>query len=281
MRNKIMSVVAAAAVAVSGMFFSGAANADEKIVIEGSSTVGPIAKQFAEFFMDKNKGVNITVNESGSGNGAKALISGKCDIATMSRFMKEKEFKAAAGSGKMPVAHAVAMDGIAVVVNPANPVGKLTLEQIHDIYAGKVNNWKQVGGVDMPIVIISRDTSSGTYETFETKVMHKDPIASGVETVGSNGQMRARVQSTKNAIGYVGLGFVDKSVKAVLVNNIPATKSSVASGVYPIARPLFMFTDGYPKPGSTVFRFITMYLSKDGEAIIERIGFVPLTAYKK
>ena len=255
-------------------------NADEKIVVEGSSTVGPIAKAFAEYLMSKDKTLNITVNESGSGNGAQALIDGQCQVADMSRFMKEKEFKAAVANGAMPTATAVAMDGIAVIVNPVNSVKNLTVDQVRAIYKGEITNWKELKGPDMPIIMISRDSSSGTYETFEKLVMKKEKINSNAEYVGSNGQMRSRVQSTKGAIGYVGLGFVDKTVKAVTVNNIPATRKTVSSGVYPIARALFMFTNGYPKPGSSIHKFVTMYLSDDGQSIIERIGFVPLTSYE-
>lgn len=279
MKSRLLGAVVAGVALLFGGIGAGSVQAEEKIVIEGSSTVGPIAKAFAEFFMSNNQGVNITVNESGSGNGAKAIVAGTCDIATLSRFMKIEEFKAAVEGGKMPVAHVVAMDGIAIVVHPSNPVSAITMEQVNQIYSGKITNWKELGGADSPIVAISRDTSSGTYETFESLVMKKDKIDPKTEYVGSNGQMRARVQSTASAIGYVGLGFVDNSVKALPVNNVPATKRAVASGVYPIARPLYMFTDGYPKLGGTVHRFITVYLSPEGEAIINRLGFVPVTQY--
>ncbi len=267
-------------VMICALVFGAVANANEKIVVEGSSTVGPIAKAFAEYLMEKDKTLNITVNESGSGNGAQALIDGQCQVADMSRFMKGKEFKAAVANGAMPTATAVAMDGIAMIVNPVNSVKNLTVEEARRIYKGEITNWKELKGPDMPIIIISRDSSSGTYETFEGLVMKKEKISSNAEYVGSNGQMRARVQSTKGAIGYVGLGFVDKTVKALTVNNIPATKKTVASGVYPIARALFMFTNGYPKPGTNIHKFITMYLSDDGQSIIERIGFIPVTSYE-
>lgn len=265
---------------VCALVFGVASNADEKMVVEGSSTVGPIAKAFAEYLMEKDKSLNITVNESGSGNGAQALIDGQCQVADMSRFMKDKEFKAAVANGAMPTASAIAMDGIAIVVNPVNSIKNLSVEEIRKIFMGEITNWKELNGPDMPIIIISRDSSSGTYETFENLVMKKEKINSSAEYVGSNGQMRARVQSTKGAIGYVGLGFVDKTVKAVTVNNIPATKKTIATGVYPIARALFMFTNGYPKPGSNIHKFITLYLTDDGQSIIERIGFIPVTSYE-
>jgi phosphate transport system substrate-binding protein len=251
----------------------------DKIVIDGSTTVGPIAKAFAEYFMKLNKGVNVSVSESGSGNGAKSLINGACDVADMSRFMKDGEFKAAVEKGVMPVAHVIALDGIAVVVHPSNPVKGLTVEQVRDIYMGKVKNWNQVGGPNKEIVVISRDTNSGTYETFEGLVMNKEKMASGVEYVGSNGQARQRVQSTTGAIGYVGLGFVDRTIKAITVNDVEVSKATIVSGRYPIARPLFMFTSGYPKMGSHLYNFINLYHTKKGQEIVEAIGFIPLTQY--
>ncbi|MBD3335226.1 MAG: phosphate ABC transporter substrate-binding protein PstS family protein [Candidatus Eisenbacteria bacterium] len=255
------------------------AQADTQIVIDGSTTVGPIAKAFAEYYMGIHEEVQITVSESGSGNGAKSLINGTCDIADMSRFMKEKEFQAAAEKGIMPVPHVVAMDGLPIIVHPSNPISGLTVEQVRDIYLGKVTSWSELGGPDRRIVVISRDTNSGTYETFETLVMKKEKIAEGVEYVGSNGAVRQRVQSTPAAIGYAGLGFVDRTVKALEVNGIEPNPQTVASGRYPIARPLFMFTDGYPKLGSHLHTFVTLHLTPRGQEIIESIGFIPLTAY--
>jgi phosphate transport system substrate-binding protein len=251
----------------------------ENIVVDGSTTVGPIAKAFAEYYMGMHPDVNITVSESGSGNGAKSLINGTCQVADMSRFMKDTEFKAALDNGVYPVAHVVAMDGIAIVVHPSNPVKGLTVEQVRNIYVGKIKSWKEIGGPDVPIVIVSRDTNSGTYETFESLVMNKEKIAENAEYVGSNGAIRQRVQSTEAAIGYVGLGFVDHSLKALEIAGIQPTAQTVASGKYPIARPLFMFTNGYPELGSPLHHFVTIHLSKQGQQIVEGIGYVPVTNY--
>jgi phosphate transport system substrate-binding protein len=259
------------------------AHAQEKekntIVIDGSTTVGPIAKAFAEYYMSRHKDVNITVSESGSGNGAKSLLNGTCDVADMSRFMKAKEFKAAVEKGVMPVAHVVAVDGIAIIVNPRNPVKNLTIKQVRDIYKGNITNWNQLGGPNKKIIKISRDTNSGTYETFVKLIMNKEKIAKDAEYVGSNGAVRQRVQSTAGAIGYVGLGFVDRTVKALKIEGVSPDKDTISSGRYPIARPLFMFTNGYPKLGSHLHAFVTLYLSKKGQKIIESIGFVPVTKY--
>ncbi|MCU0638557.1 MAG: phosphate ABC transporter substrate-binding protein [Candidatus Krumholzibacteria bacterium] len=269
------------ALAMSAAIMAGPAITAETIVIDGSTTVGPIAKAFAEYYMSLHKDVNITVSESGSGNGAKSIVNGTCDIADMSRFMKPTEFAAAVEKGRMPVAHVVAVDGIAMIVNPANPVKALTVEQVRGIYTGAIRNWKEIGGPDVAIVRISRDTNSGTYETFESLVMNKEKIHEGVEYVGSNGAIRQRVQSTPAAIGYVGLGFVDRSVKALDINGVMPERNTVASGKYPIARPLFMFTNGYPELGSHLHAFVTLYLTERGQEIVEEIGFIPVTNYRK
>ena len=251
----------------------------QTLQIDGSTTVGPIADAFAEAFKSNYPNLEITVKKTGSGDGAAALVDGRCDIATMSRFMKDEEFKKAVEKGVFPVAHVVAMDGVCVVVHPSNPVTQLTKEQIRNIYTGKIANWKEVGGTDLPIVVISRDTSSGTYETFHGLVMNKEEMGSKVEYVNSNPQAHARVKTTVGAIGYVGIGFLDSNVKALKVDGILPSRQTITIGQYPVARPLFMFTNGYPKLGSMTYKFCTYYLTETGQEIIEAKGFVPVTNY--
>lgn len=260
------------------LLMAGVASA-ETLQLEGSTTVGPIADAFAEYFRSIYPDLQITVKKTGSGDGAAALIDSRCDIANMSRFMKEKEFADAVAKGIYPVAHVVAMDGVCVIVHPSNPVKELTKAQVRDIYMGKIKNWSQVGGPSMPIVVVSRDTSSGTYETFHNLVMEKQKMASNVEYVNANPQAHARVKTTRSAIGYVGLGFVDSSVKALKIDGIMPSRKTIASGVYPVTRPLFMFTNGYPKLGSMTHKFCTFYLTEKGQELIEDKGFVPLTNY--
>lgn len=266
-----MTLIALAAAA----FTSAPAMAEKNIVIDGSTTVGPIAKAFADYYKEKT-GIGAAISESGSGNGVKSLINGACDIANMSRFMKDSEFKTCVGKGILPVAHVVAFDGLAVVVNPANKVGALTMAQLADIYTGKIRNWKELGGDDAEIVVISRDTNSGTYETFNELVLRKNPVVKGAEYVGSNGQAKTRVASTKNAIAYVGLGFADDSVKTLSVDGILPSSKTIVSGKYPIARPLFMFTNKYPKMGTPVYDFVTLHLSEEGREIVRDLGYVPV-----
>jgi len=252
-------------------------HAQDKLVLDGSTTVGPIAKAFAEFYMRQNPGVTITVSESGSGNGAKALLNGTCDIANLSRDLKDSERKAMMEKGIKPVAHVVAHDALPVLVHPSNKIKGLTTEQIRDIYVGKIVNWKEVGGSDLRIVVISRDTNSGTYESFKDLVLGKEAkICEGAEYVGSNGAIRQRVQSTKGAIGYAGLGFVDRSVKALTVNGIPPSVETVHAKTYPIARDLYMFTNGEPPANSLAGQFLTLKGSEKGREIVEEIGFIPV-----
>lgn len=250
--------------------------AGENIIIDGSTTVGPIAKAFAEFYKESHPDVNITISESGSGNGVKSLINKACNIANLSRFMKDSEFKSCVANGVLPVAHVVAFDGLAVIVNPKNKIRSLTMSDIAAIYTGKITNWKQLGGDDAKIVVVSRDTNSGTYETFNELVLKKAKIVKDAEYVGSNGQARTRVNTTKDAIAYVGLGFVDDTVKPLSVEGILPNPKSITSGKYPIARPLFMFTNGYPKMGGDIFNFVTLHLSGEGREIISDLGYIPV-----
>ncbi|MFO7534141.1 MAG: PstS family phosphate ABC transporter substrate-binding protein [Kiritimatiellia bacterium] len=272
--NKVKKAMAG--LVAMGMAAGMATAADaKKIVVDGSTTVGPIAKAFAEYYMGMHADVNITVSESGSGNGAKSLVNAACDLATMSRPMKNSEMKAAQDSGTLIIEHIVAMDGIALVVHPSNPLANLTVDQIRDIYTGKIRNWKELGGPDQPLVVISRDTNSGTYESFETLVMNKAKMGEKVEYVGSNGAIRQRVMSTPAAIGYVGLAFTE-GVKALTVNGVEVTAETVTSKKYPVSRPLYMYTNGRPKPGTALHDFITLSGTPDGRKIIEDTGFVPV-----
>jgi phosphate transport system substrate-binding protein len=275
----MMSKVSICLISVLALLISNKALSAENIHIEGSTTVGPIADGFAEVFQKMYPDVTITVNKSGSGTGAAALIDGRCDIATMSRFMKEQEFKDAVARNVFPVASVVAMDGVCIVVHPSNPVNAITSEQVRDIYMGKTTSWKQLGGPDIQIVAISRDTSSGTYDTFENFIMKEQKMAPSVEYVSTNPQAFARVKNTRGAIGYVGFGFVQTGVKALTLDGVAPSRQTILSGKYPISRPLFMFTNGYPALGSMAHKFVTFYLTERGQEVIEEKGFVPLTDY--
>ncbi len=245
------------------------------IVIKGSTTVLPIAQKVSEVYMKQNPDVKISISGGGSGNGMKALIDGSTDIADSSRFIKPKEVKLAVEKGTYPVPFAVAYDCIVPVVHPSNSIVNITMAQLKDIYMGKVKNWKAIGGPDRPVVVISRDTSSGTYEVWHKKVMKKERVFPGALLQASNGAVSQAVAKNKNAIGYIGLGYVNADVKALSVNRIVGSEATTLNGSYPISRPLFMFTPGWPK--GDVANFINFVINPEkGQKYVKEAGYVPL-----
>jgi phosphate transport system substrate-binding protein len=245
------------------------------IVIKGSTTVLPIAQKVAEAYMKENPEVSISISGGGSGNGIKAIIDGTTDIADSSRFIKGKEVTLAVEKGVYPVPFRVAYDCIVPVVHPSNPIKDLSMDQLKAIYMGQVKNWKDVGGPDKKIVVISRDTSSGTYEVWENKVMKKEKVFPGALLQASNGTVAQVVAKNKYAIGYIGLGYLNKDVKALSVNEVFGSEITTLDGSFPISRPLFMFTQDWPT-GDTV-KFINYVLHpQKGQKLVKESGYVPL-----
>ena len=245
------------------------------ITIKGSTTVLPVAQKVAEAYMNENPDVKISISGGGSGNGIKALVDGTTDIADSSRFIKDKEVKMAIEKGRYPVPFAVAYDCIVPVVHPSNTMKNLTLDQLKAIYKGEVKNWKDLGGPDQPIVVISRDTSSGTYEVWENKVMKKERVYPGALLQASNGAVVQAVSKNKNAVGYVGLGYLDQTVKSLTVNDVKGSEETTLNGTYPISRPLYMFTNGWPKDDTLNFINYVMHPEK-GQRYVKEAGYVPL-----
>ena len=245
------------------------------LTINGSTTVLPIAQKVAEAYMKANPKVKISVSGGGSGNGIKAIIDGTTDIGNSSRFIKDEEIKAAVEKGTYPVPFAIAYDSIIPIVHPSNPVKNLTLDQLKAIYMGQVKNWKEIGGPAMQIVVISRDTSSGTYEVWEEKVMRKERVAPAALLQASNGAIVQAVAKNKYAIGYIGLGYVNKSVKPLTVNDIKGSEKTTLDGTYPISRALYMFTRGWPKGDALNFINYVLHPQK-GQKYVKDAGFVPL-----
>lgn len=246
-----------------------------KIVIKGSTTVLPIAQKVAESFMKEHPEVNISISGGGSGNGIKAIIDGTTDIADSSRFIKDKELKMAISNGVYPVPFAVAYDCIVPVVHPSNTVTDLSTDQLKAIYKGEIRNWKEVGGPDRKIVVISRDTSSGTYEVWSLKVMKKSRVFPGALLQASNGAIVQAVSKNKNAVGYIGIGYINESVKALQVNGIKGSEKTTLSGLFPISRPLFMFTNKWPR--DEVAQFLNYMLNPHkGQSLVRQTGYVPL-----
>jgi len=258
--------------AILGLMLASSIVSAEELVINGSTTVLPIAQKAAEVFMKEHQGVSISVSGTGSGDGIKALIDGTTDIANASRFIKDSEVTQAIENGVFPVAHRVALDSIVPVVHPKNPVKDLTMEQLKGIYTGGITNWKEVGGDDKEIVVISRDTSSGTYEVWHTLVLEKERVTAKASLLASNGAVVMAVSKNAYAMGYIGLGYVNKEVKVVKVGGITPTADTTRSGEYPIARPLFMFTEGWPK--GVILDFINFIVSPAGQKLVEEAKYV-------
>jgi phosphate transport system substrate-binding protein len=254
----------------------------------GSTTVQPLAQRWQEGFNAANKDVNIQVSGGGTGAGFKALIDGSAEIADASRAIKDEEKSQAEAKGIKPVEHHVAYDGISIVVNPQNPVQKLTLQQISDIYVGKVKTWDELGAKGLgEIQVFNRDSSSGTYDAFKEMVVQlhgKDKTRDFMaETmmVASNQAILASVAKTKTGIGYIGLGFVDQSVKTVSVvplaggEAVAPTPDTVLKGTYPISRKLYLYTNG--EPTGTLKQYIDWIKGPEGQRIVSAQGFVPLS----
>jgi phosphate transport system substrate-binding protein len=244
------------------------------VVIEGSTTVLPIAQRAAEVFMDKNPNVSISVRGGGSGVGISSLIAGTCDIGDASRAIKEAELQKAVSMGRDPKANVVAMDGIAVIVHPSNGLEKITKEQLKNIYTGKISDWSQLGAGSGKIVVISRDSASGTFEAFNELVLDKEKVRSDALLQASNQAVASTIARTPAAIGYVGLGFVNNEVKALVFDGVECTKETVLTGDYSLTRPLFMYTDGKPK--GAIKDFLDFVLSKEGQGLVEEVGYVAL-----
>ncbi len=261
------------------LLFSASAAFAESIVIKGSTTVLPVAQAALEAYMKANPGVNISLSGGGSGDGVKALIDKSTDIANSSREIKDKEVALAKSKGLNPVATIVAIDAIVPIVYPKNRIKNLTIDQLSQIYQGKITNWKEVGGDDLQIVVISRDSSSGTFEAWGEMVLHKAKVTQKAQMQASNGAIVQAISKNRYAIGYIGLGYLNKSVKPLTVNGIQATAKTAISKEYPVSRPLYMYTNGQPE--GEVAKFIKFVLSPAGQKIVAKTGYVPLTGAEK
>ncbi len=264
-----------------------AAPARNSIQIKGSDTMVNLGQAWAEKYMEENHREFIAVTGGGSGTGLSSLISGTCDIAMSSRNIKEKEILLAKQKGISPYETKVALDGLAVVVNPQNPVSKLTIEQLAGIFTGKITNWKEAGGKDERIVILSREVNSGTHVYFKEHVLRKgDPgskeeFAPSALLLPSSQAIADEVASNPAAIGYYGMGYISAKQKPVAVakdeksDYVAPAIENVVNGKYPISRPLFLYTNGLPQ--GLVKQFIDFCLSKEGQEIVLKTDFVPIS----
>lgn len=266
--------------------FAFAGNDKNSIQIKGSDTMVNLAQSWAEKYMENNPGGFIAVTGGGSGTGLSSLISGTCGIAMSSRNIKDKEISLAKQRGINPYEIKVALDGLAVVVNPQNPVSSLTLDQMAGIFTGKISNWKEVGGKDQKIVILSREVNSGTHVYFKEHVLRKNNPDSREEfspqalLLSSSQAIADEVAGNPSAIGYYGMGYISNKQKAISVvkdsqsEYVGPTIDNVLSGKYPISRPLFLYTNGEPQ--GLVKKFIDYTLSKEGQDIVVKTDFIPV-----
>jgi phosphate transport system substrate-binding protein len=282
-------VPAAIACLLSFSTFSGCGRQGQQtssIQIKGSDTMVNLGQAWAEAFMKANPKVSVAVTGGGSGTGIAALFSNTCDIAELSRELNSEEIAMARQKGFEPKQITVALDGLAVVVNPANPLSRLTLDQLAAIFSGSIRNWKEVGGNDLPIVVLSREVNSGTHVYFKEHVLRRGRKESQVEFAAnalmlpSSQAIADEVAQNPCAIGYFGMGYISAKVKALAIavdaNSayVQPTVENVVSQAYPISRPLLMVTRGQPL--GLVASFVNFVLSAEGQKIVAKIDFVPV-----
>jgi len=242
-----------------------------QLTVTGSTTLLPIAEVSAEDFMAANSGTRVLVSGVGSSAGIESVSNGTCDIGTSSRELKPAELSL--GLVDTPVAR----DAIAVIVNPGNPVSSLTTSQVADIFSGKVRNWKDIGGPDLEIGLVNRDEASGTRQAFLELVMKGRDFDPTAAVLPGTGQVRSVVGQSRIAIGYISLGFVDSSVKAIVIDGVTPTPATVADKSYPVSRVLHFLTKGEPQ--GLAKQFIDYVLSPTiQDSVVRDAGFLPMSA---
>lgn len=286
MRRGFLCVVASFGLIILFSSCSGAEELKGSIQIKGSDTMVNLGQGWAEEFSKLNPKINVAVTGGGSGTGIAALINGTCDIAEASRSMKDKEIAAAKAKGIEPKEYIVGLDGLAVVVSPSNPIENLTIDQLRDIFMGSIKNWKEVGGANLSIVILSREVNSGTHVFFKEHVLRRgndkgpEEFAPEALLMPSSQAIADEVAQNSSAIGYYGMGYTSPSQKVVAIAKDANSKyvkpaiETVLSGEYPISRPLYMYTKGEPK--GAIKEFIDFVFSKEGQEIVKKIDFVPV-----
>lgn len=276
-----------ALMSISSAFVDAVNAAGKYVTIKGSDTMVHLVSTWAEDFMDNHESADISVTGGGSGTGIAAMLNGTTDICAASRQMKKQEVEMAEQKKITPVRYVVARDGIAVVVNPKNPVSTLTIEQLGKIFTGAYTNWNQVGGPDKPILVLSRESSSGTYVFFQEHVLGKKDYTTNARLMPATSAIIQAVGEDAWAIGYVGLGYAAEAgdkVKMLAVkadDKSPAvvpSEATVVSGEYSIARPLQLYTNG--DATGTIKEFIDFCLSPAGQKIVRETGYVPVPAEK-
>jgi phosphate transport system substrate-binding protein len=239
-----------------------------RITFAGSTTVQPLAGKLGDVFCERHPGIQLEIAAGGTEVGIQAIHEGTADIGMASRALKPEEVK-----GLNPFQ--IAIDVLAVIVHPSNPVDGLSLAQLQNIYTGKITNWREVGGLDQPIMVLVREKSSGTRGAFDELVLAKqEPTAPALKAVVTAGDMAAAVASDPAAIGYVGFGNLEPTVKPVIIDKINPTKQTARDGSYKLVRPLLLLTGPLTQPIAQVF--IDFVLSPTGQQLVEQDGWVPV-----
>ena len=241
-----------------------------EVIIAGSTSVAPLSEAWKHAFEEQNPDVKITVQSTGSSAGVKAAQEKAADFGASSRALKEEE-EATPITG-----HIVARDGIAPVVHPDNQVTNLSLDQVAKIFKGEITNWKDVGGADAPIVVVSREEGSGTRGAFEEILGFEGALVANALIGNGTGQVRQTVAGETNAIGYVSLGGLNQQVKAVSVDNVEPTLENVIAEKYPIARPFVYITSNEAEQSPQAKAFFDFVMSEEGQKIVEEEGFIPV-----
>jgi len=281
---KKIALIAAAALALLAVALP-AAPARKMIQIKGSDTMVNLIQILAEEYMAKTPGAAIAVLGGGSGTGITGLINQTCDIANSSREWKPKEIDQAWDKGVTPRPFVVAVDGLSIVVNEKNPIGELTVAQVAALYRGEIKNWKTLGPYEKPVSLYGRQSNSGTYVFMQEFVLGNKNYSTDMKEMNGNAQIIEGVLQDEGAVGYVGVGYlfdgtgqVRKGLKVVKISKepngtgyVPTDKAAVDSGDYPIARPLYMSTNGKPK--GVAAAFLQWIVGPEGQAVVEREGF--------
>jgi phosphate transport system substrate-binding protein len=283
-RSVSMLILSAAVVACGGREQAArtgaAASGNKPLTIKGSDTMVILGQRLAEEYMKKNAGAVVQVNGGGSGTGIAALINGTVDLAQASRPMKDDEKQQAAQArGAAVVEQAVALDGLAVFVNNANPLQSLSIAEVRDLFQGKVTNWSQVGGPSAPVVLYGRESSSGTYDYFREHVLNKGDFAPAVQTLQGTAAIINAVGRDRNGIGYGGIAYA-KDVRPLAIaaegkQPVAPSEATVADATYPLSRKLYFYYPG--NAPERVTRFAAWALTPEAQALVTRVGYFPLT----
>ncbi|MBN2265492.1 MAG: phosphate ABC transporter substrate-binding protein [Candidatus Aminicenantes bacterium] len=290
MKKNFTTALVIAALLIGG----GAAIAGQKgkmIQIKGSDTLVNLVQILAETYMEKNPGTALAVLGGGSSTGIAGLTNGTCDIANHSRDWKQKEIDLAWEKGVKPRFFVVAVDGVSIIVNEKNPLDEMKMADVGALYRGDIKNWKAVGGPSLPVSLYGRQSNSGTYVFMQEHVLGNKNYSTDMKEMNGNAQIIEGVIQDEGGIGYVGVGYlfdqtgnVRKGIKVLKISNggaafSPLDKASVDSGDYPVARALFQATNG--RPSAAAAAFLRFEMSDEGQKIVEREGFFPISAAHK